>query len=171
MKEHKEIPLTQNKFALVDIKDFDYLNQFKWCTHKQRNTYYAVRSIKKNGKKALLLMHREILKPPKGMCTDHINGDGLDNRRGNLRICSNSQNLMNRGKQKNNASGFKGVWWQKIERKWQAQIQVNKKVISLGYYPTKECAAIAYNEAATKYHGEFARLNQVERLVSFVLGG
>lgn len=159
--EHKEMPLTQGKIALVDVEDYDYLCQFKWHKHKPRNIYYAARNTRKNGKKALSLMHREILKTPKGFHTDHINGDGLDNRRNNLRICTGAQNLMNRGKTKANKSGFKGVCWNKANKKWHAQIEVDGKNKHLGFFDVKEQAALAYNEAALKYYDEFAKLNNL----------
>lgn len=160
LKEYKEIPLTQGKVALVDIEDYDYLNQFKWYAQKcKNNLFYVVRNIKKDGKQIKLCMHREIMKTPKGMHTDHINGNGLDNRRNNLRICNSSKNQRNSGKHKNNTSGYKGVFWHNRGKKWQASIGLNSKLKHLGLYSTKEEAAIAYNEAAKKYFGGFARLN------------
>jgi hypothetical protein len=101
------------------------------------------------------------MKTPKDMDTDHINGDGLDNRRDNLRVCNCAQNQRNRGKQNNNQSGLKGVSWHKKGKKWITQLKLNKKNIYLGLFKNKERAAVAYNEAATKYHGEFARLNEI----------
>ena len=155
LKEYKEIPLTQGKVALVDTEDYDYLNQWKWFTFKCRNTNYATR--KYQGK--MLLMHRYIMKPSFDMQIDHINMDGLDNRRDNLRICYHVQNLMNTKKHFDNTSGYKGVCYHKLKRKWVVRINVNKKQIHLGYFIEKEDAALVYNEAALKYHGEFARLN------------
>ena len=104
-------------------------------------------------------MHRVILKTPKGMDTDHRNGDGLDNRRCNLRICTKSQNSINRKMQSNNTSGYRGVYWHKRDKKWLAHIKIDGKKINFGYCSTKEQAAEAYNEAAKKHYGEFARLN------------
>ena len=89
------------------------------------------------------------------------NGNGLDNRKANLRICSNSQNQANRGVGKNNTSGFKGVWFDNRVLRWRAAIQVLKKRIQLGKFDLKEDAARAYNKAATKYFGEFALLNRI----------
>lgn len=97
---------------------------------------------------------------------DHINGDGLDNRKQNLRICTKSENACNRGIDRDNTSGYKGVCYisnkTKRVKRWIAQIAINKKHICIGYFHTKEEAAIAYNEAATKYHGEFAKLNIIK---------
>lgn len=159
MREYKEIPLTQGKVALINTEDYDYLNQFKWCAMYNGYAWYAVRNIPKNGKQTTIRMHREILKTPQDMDTDHINMNGLDNRRNNLRICTRSQNYMNRGKYKDNISGYKGVYW--YNKKWVAQIKVNAKQIYLGRFKDKEQAAEAYNKAAKKYHGEFARLNNI----------
>lgn len=162
MKEYKEIPLTQGKVALVDAEDYEYSNQFKWYAMKHGNTYYAVRHIKKeDGKQTLICMHRVIMKTSKGMDTDHINGDGWDNRRDNLRICTRSQNKMNGNIHKDNTSGYKGVFWQKRDKKWMAQIQIDGKLKYLGLFITKEEAALAYNEAAKELFGEFARLNNI----------
>ena len=155
--KYRKILLTQDKIALVDIEDYKYLNQFKWCAVKDNKNgfFYAARK----GKKSLLRMHRVIMNNPKNMHIDHINSNSLDNRRKNLRICFRAQNQMNRGKQLNNTSGYKGVYWNKVWNKWLSAINIKKKQKHLGYFPTKEKAALAYNEAAKKYHGDFARLN------------
>lgn len=161
--EYKEIPLTQGKVALVDAEDYAYLSQWKWHAMKQKNgIYYAVRNIVKDGKQTTIRMHREIMKTPKGMDTDHTNGNGLDNRKENLRICAHSQNQKNCKKYNNNSSGYKGVCWHTRDKKWAVGIQMNGEKIYLGLYVTKEKAAIAYNEAAKKLFGEYARLNIIK---------
>ena len=104
-------------------------------------------------------MHRVVVKTTKGMDTDHIDGDGLNNQRDNLRVCTHSQNIMNRGIQKNSTSGFKGITWNKLGRKWQSQIKVNGKYIYLGIFISKLEAYKAYCKACVKYHGEFSNLN------------
>lgn len=111
----------------------------------------------KNGGK----LHRLIMNAPDGMAVDHINGDITDNRKSNLRICVNSENLRNRGAQRNNKSGYKGVSWHKPTGKWVAMICINKKRKYLGVFINKKDAAIAYNEASIKYHGEFAYINKI----------
>ena len=106
-------------------------------------------------------MHREILRPRENFVCDHINGDGLDNRRINLRICSFSGNVRNSRVRKDNSSGVKGVYFQKRYRNWKAYIYVNEKYIHLGCFKNVQGAALAYNRAAQKYCGKFARLNEV----------
>ena len=150
------INLTQGHIAIVDDEDYERVNQYKWCYCQG----YAQRYINKGYKKrAIELMHRFINKTDEGLHTDHINGDGLDNRKINLRTCTASQNAMNSKTPKNNSSGFKGVYWRKDIEKWRAKIGVNRKTIHIGNYDSKIKAARAYNEAALKYHGEHAKLN------------
>lgn len=160
----KEIQLTQGKVALVDDEDFDYLYQWKWYACKSGNTFYANRYDKNlNNKKIKIYMHRFITKNiNKKMHTDHINRNGLDNRKINLRICTNSQNSSNRGLQINNTTGFKGVYYAKNINKFRAIIVVNRIKKTLGSYIDPIDAARAYNNAAQKYHGEFANLNKID---------
>ncbi len=105
-------------------------------------------------------MHQELVKVPDGMVVDHINHDGMDNRRANLRPATYSQNLYHR-KNRSGAkySKYKGVSWKKHNRKWEARIGFEKKEIHLGYFRSEIDAARAYDRAAKKYHGEFASLN------------
>lgn len=107
-------------------------------------------------------MHRLILSLKSGEICDHINGDKLDNRKKNLRVCTSSQNLANRGSQKNSRSGIKGVTFYVRTGKWAANIAFNRKQTFLGYFLSKEEAASAYNQAAIEHHGEFARLNKIK---------
>ena len=151
----KQIELTKNKIALVDDEDFDYLNQFKW--YALNGKYVSRAYTMKNGKQRGLLMHRLIMNAPKEMEIDHINGNGLDNQRDNLRVCKKSENLWNSGKSKNNKSGYKGVCWSKVIKKWRVQIMINGKLIYLGVFKNIKDAAMAYKEASLKYHGKFAK--------------
>lgn len=152
----KSIPLTQGKFALVDDEDYEKINKYKWC---YLGNGYACRTLWPSRK--MVLMHREIANTPDGMFTDHINGDGLDNRRSNLRICTQAENTRNQRLSALSTSGYKGVhrWKRGVTKKWSAHIQINKKQMTIGYYATAEEAAHAYDEAAIKHHGEFAKLN------------
>ncbi len=175
----KKILLTQEKFALVDDEDFESIFQHKYCANKIGNTYYAIRRItiksqnqKENTKRKMkmILMHRIILeyklkrKLKHWENTDHINGNGLDNRRCNLRLCDQSKNGGNRKKQnKKTSSIYKGVSWSKRCKKWRTQIKVNKKPRHIGYFESETKAGKAYDEAAIKYFGEFARLNFNEK--------
>ena len=158
----KEIKLTQDKVDIVDDADFERLNKHKWYALKDHNTFYAVRSIYLPcGKMTLISMHREILglghgDPQQG---DHRNHNGLDNRRDNLRICTNSQNQHNQKPYKNCSSAYKGVFWHKRHNKWQAQITFNDHSIHLGYFNSEIDAAKAYDRAAIEYFGEFAHMN------------
>lgn len=119
-----------------------------------------------NNKRHQITLHEAIIQlsgqeVPKGYMIDHKDRDSLNCLDHNLRICTNQQNLQNRGKQSNNTSGHKGVNWHKHSKKWRAQIQVYGKSISLGYHNTVENAARAYNKAAIKYFGEFVVLNNI----------
>jgi len=158
----REIPLTQGKVAIVDDEDYEYLNQFKWTAGLMHNIWYAVCHIHVNGKDKTIYMHTVILGTPKGMQSDHKNGDGLDNRRENLRICTHTQNLHNQRKQIGpTSSRFKGVSWNNKRRRWAAQISPYRQHIVLGFFNFEIDAAKAYNKAAIEHFGEFARLNEV----------
>ena len=144
---------------MVDDADFEWLNQFKWCAHRIGNSYYAVAWIPYDGKRKQIAMHRMILNTPSDMQSDHRNGDGLDNQRCNLRICSSSQNIMNSKKGSRRSSRFKGVYWEKARQKWHVEIQAFGKKHHLGRFEKEKDAAIAYDLAARKHFGRFARLN------------
>ena len=154
----KKIKLTQGKYAIVDDEDFAYLNQWKWYFN---NKGYAVKNNWENKKWKTIYMHRLIMNTLKKMETDHINGNKLDNRRCNLRICTKSQNQINSNVNIKNSSGYKGVCWHKDRNKWQVQIEFNGKKYYLGYFVDKIGAAKAYNQKAKELFGEFAYLNKV----------
>lgn len=152
----KQIPLTQGKSALVDDQDYEELSKYKWFAQRNGYTFYGVRTQRVVGETHTVAMHREILSTPKDMQTDHINGNGLDNRRSNLRICTRSQNAMNRRALR---GLYKGMGWDKREGGWRTAIQVKGKLLYLGHYFCLVKAAKVYDIAARKYYGEFARVN------------
>lgn len=157
----KEIPLSQGLFATVDDADFDWLNQWKWHAAKIGKNFYAVRADGKFPFRKNTYMHAEIMNTPKGMKTDHVDLNGLNNTRNNLRVCTHSQNQQNRNRLPNNTSGYKGVSWNKRSKKWQAHISVDNKLIGLGRFSDIKDAALAYNKAAKNFYGEFALLNVI----------
>jgi hypothetical protein len=159
----KEIILTQGKVAIVDDEDYDYLNQFKWCANKMKGKFYVVGNILlPTNKKTRTSMHRFIMKPEKCMVIDHLDGNPLNNKKNNLRICTRAENMRNYKIPVNNTSGFKGVYWHKITSKWMAYICFNNKIFHLGLFHELKDAARAYNAAALKYHGEFAHVNIID---------
>ena len=149
----KKIKLTQNKYALVDDEDFEKLSKYKWHFTGQ---YAAHRLHRNGGNKKIQWMHRFILNTPIGKDTDHINGNKLDNRKKNLRICSRTENSRNSKIRSNNTSGFKGVHWHGALKKWRARIKVNGKCIHLGCFDDKKSAHNAYCKASEILFGEFA---------------
>lgn len=163
----KEIVLTQGKTALVDDEDYEYLNQFKWHAYKDKRTFYARRYVScVNNKTILCSMHREIL----GLLNtkfkaDHIDHNGLNNQRINLRPATSSQNCSNR--QSGGASKYLGVFLNtstykgRTYRYWQSCVQKEGKKLHIGCFKTEAEAAIAYNNAAKLIHGEFANFNTI----------
>jgi hypothetical protein len=155
----KKIKLTQNKYALVDDEDYEYLNQWKWSIHKKKNTFYVIRNIPTKMKKVrkFALIHRLIMNPPDDKVIDHKDGDGLNNQKSNLRICTQSQNNGNSKIRKDNTSGIKGVSWHKAGKKWGASISKSKKRIFLGLFSNIDDAKNVYEKEAKEYFGKFYR--------------
>lgn len=158
----KEIPLTQGAIAIVDDEDFEHVSAYKWRVNRYRYVSYASHSYyigrTESGRKEVgsVLMHRLIMNAPEGVEVDHRNGDGLDNRRANLRLCTVSQNQQNRIQLPRNTSGFRGVTRiKKYANRWQASIGN----LYIGWYATPEAAAHAYDAKARELYGEFARPN------------
>ena len=144
--------------VLIDNEDFERVIQYKWSIHKQLPNKLRVYNFYHGH------IHRFILNITNSKIhVDHINGNPLDNRKENLRLCSNKENTKSKNKSKSNTSGYKGVFFIKYRNKcWNARIGIDYKTIHLGYFYTKEDAAKAYNEAAIKYFGEFAKLNIIK---------
>lgn len=159
MPQINEIPLTQGMVALIDEEDYAHLNQWKWHILRVEKLCYAARSIKDGENGGTILMHRQLLNVPNGKEIDHKDGNGLNNCRSNLRICNHQQNHYNLRNQVNTSSIYKGVHWDKDKHKWRASLKVEGKIKRLGRFKDEALAALAYNQAATKYFGEYARLN------------
>lgn len=160
--EYRTIPLSRGLVTLVDPADYEWLSQFRWGAHRTKpyGCFYAARKTsKKLGPPRMVYMHREILGlQERYRCGDHINGKTLDNRRCNLRVATPIQNGMNRGANKNNTSGYKGVHRSQTPGKWQAVIVIHGKAKFLGgTYLTPEAAHEAYARAAREHFGEFAK--------------
>ncbi len=151
---HKEIPLSQGEVAIVDSEDYEMLSRYKWHLASRRKINYASGRIR-GARGKLFLMHRLIMNTPDGMDTDHINGDGLDNRKSNLRICSHSENMRN---QRSDTS-HKGVHYVPSRKIYIARIIVNKVTKEVGRFVSLVAAACAYDYAAKEHYKEFSRLN------------
>lgn len=154
----KKILLTQGQFAIVDDEDFEELNKFKWHARKDTKSgdFYSCRNKRVNIDKKYVQMHRQVMEYPKGKMIDHRNHNTLDNRKCNLRVCTNSQNQMNAKLSKTNKSGVTGVYFSKKVKKWVAQIRADKKQKYVGIFTDKDDAIKARKEAEEKYFKTFA---------------
>jgi|SRR5580658_3470180 hypothetical protein len=156
----KKLLLSKGEICLVNDEDFDYLNQWTWTTYISRSGIpYVGRRQRMVEKSVTVYLHRDILKLQKGEYGDHINGNTLDNRRDNLRKATSSQNGYNKNIRKDNSTGFKGVL--PVRDKFIANIKVGPNRIHLGTFSTPKEAGKAYDEAAIKYFGEFAKTNKM----------
>lgn len=156
----KEIALTRGKVALVDDQDYEWLSQWKWSWIPEASgTGYAKRSIKRGGQWTTIRMHRVILGASSDTEGDHCNGNGLDNQRANLRLCTRSQNTMNSKKHDGCSSRYKGVHWDSDRQKWRVQIGSRDNRQRLGRFDDENEAARVYNAKARELFGEFAYLN------------
>lgn len=155
----KEIKLTQGKVALVDDGDFEHISQFNWGAYRDRNTWYAKRDDFSTGKKRTIRLHREVMKvnDTPGILIDHVDRNGLNCQKNNLRHCSKSQNNANR--RSAGTSKYLGVSWKKRQKKWESNIRINGTPKHLGCFNEEVDAAKAYDAAAKVHHKEFANLN------------
>lgn len=151
----KMILLTQGMIAQVDDEDYEELSRYTWCLHRNGRNCYAKRA-KPGENRTIIYMHCQIM-GTKGI--DHIDVNGLNNQKNNLRSATQTQNGGNSRKQNNTSSNFKGVSWSKVKRKYRAYIRVRRQYMHLGWFAVDAEAALAYDIAAQTYFGEFARLN------------
>jgi hypothetical protein len=156
----KEIALTQGKAAIVDDEDFEFVSQFKWhACGRGGSRWYARRKVGVLGQPVFLKLHNALVTPGPAEVVDHINHDGLDNRRSNLRICTRQENGWNKLRPANNTSGFKGVSWHADRQLWRAVVHISRRQKYIGSFDTAEQAARAYDTAAVALFGAFAHLN------------
>lgn len=149
--------LTQGYEAIVDASSVPIVKGFNWTANVKQNTVYAYRKVSIAKKAVTVRLHRVIICAPDGTQVDHINGNGLDNRRQNLRLATAVDNMRNQGRRADNKSGFKGVDWVKRKRKWRATIRFGGRKKLLGLFETPQSAHEAYAEAAQRLFGAFAR--------------
>lgn len=158
------IPLTRGQWTIVEESDYEYLNQWRWYAQQSPygTKYYAIRADRdSSGKEVKIRMHRVILglEQDDPRIGDHVRPEQtLNNTRGNLRIANAGESQCNRFMPKNNTSGFKGVHWNKWKNKYQADINVGRKHINLGYSDTPEGASLKYQAGVIKYHGKFGQV-------------
>lgn len=162
---HAEFCVRNGLIAICDWEDYELVKHYCWLLKTGKCTSYAMATeITADGPQKKVMMHNLIMPPPVGMIVDHINGNGLDNRRSNLRFATNQQNGFNTPpyRRKGKVSQFKGVHFEKQSKKYKAAIKIDGQIKTLGRYQTEDEAAIAYNLAASAAYGEFARLNIVK---------
>jgi len=154
----REVPLSQGLVALVDEDDYEQITAAgRWLAQRSKTNIYARRNVRRpDGTRTVILLHTFLTGWP---LVDHINGNGLDNRRLNLRPATITENVRNQRLRRNSTSGFKGVRWHQTARKWHARIKVDEARQHLGLFATAEEAARAYDAAARAGFGEFAALN------------
>ena len=159
-----QIPLTQGQFALIDDEDFDIVSKHKWHAKKYKHTYYAATNIKKEDKKTILRMHRLIINVPDGMEIDHLDHNGCNNQKYNIKVCTHWENMQNKKNQYDvlTTTKMKGVYFDNTTKKWKSTIWINGRSKSLKSSDRLEYAIRAYNRASMFYFGERAFLNYLE---------
>ena len=161
-----ESPKYGTHITIVDKEEYPRVKDFRWHIWQgpTDRTFYARANIPHpdgTARRTIVQMHRHITNAPKGMVVDHINHNGLDNRKSNLRVCTIAENSRNRRRQKGGTSIYKGVNWQKAKKKWHARIKFEGKHMHIGYFTDdkEEEAARAVDAKAKELHGEYAYLN------------
>ena len=158
----KKIKLANGKgFALVDDEDYEELSRYHWQAKRRRHATYACRGARIDGRQTKINMHRQIMSAAADMEVDHVNHNGLDNQRSNLRLATRSQNMRNSRKRKGTSSRYKGVYWQKDRSAWRAQAYLNGKLIYLGTFRDEDDAARAYNDWLAENAPKFGTFNDV----------
>lgn len=159
----KQIPLNNGYTVLVDDEDYDRVSQYKWYATIKTNTVYAQRNSRHDERpgqpRTMILLHRFIMDAQAGVMVDHVDGNGLNCCRSNMRLCGRVENGQNQRLSVRNRSGYKGVSWFSRSGKWLATIGVNGKLRYIGLYERAEDAARAYDAKAKELFGEFAQLN------------
>jgi hypothetical protein len=157
----KTILLSKGLEGLVDEDDYETVNQYKWFAYRRGRLWYVARNKPRprTGNGHIYLHHFILGRPPSGKMIDHVDGNGLNNQRDNLRFATSGQNQQNRHFLSTNTSGYRGVTWNKKSNKWQAGIKFQEKSIHLGLFDTPEGAAYAYDMKAVEIFGEFANPN------------
>jgi hypothetical protein len=160
-EQMKSIPLSGGMVALVDDSDYESLRGRVWRTSRTDHRLYAVTDSRSRGVRTFAYMHRLIMKAESQEVVDHIDGDGLNNQRVNLRCCKQHQNLANSARRSDNTSGYKGVSWSAPMAKWMAMHMFNGERLYLGCFQTPIGAALAYDKSLRERCGEFARTNEM----------
>jgi hypothetical protein len=145
--------------AVVDDSDYDEVKRYKWRAHHVKHMIHGIIYASSGTGSDTILMHRLIMKPTAGLQVDHINRATTDNRRGNLRVCTASENMVNRIKRPGSSSDYRGVCFVKRTGKWRASIKIKGKAHYLGTFDNEIDAAMAYDARAPEFHGQYAILN------------
>jgi len=161
----RRIKLTRGKYAIVDLEDFERLNQYRWYCSQSNYAKRSIRNKNRKGPKQIeIFMHKVVCPPPKGMVSDHINRNRLDNRKANLRPATWTQNAWNRSSPtRAGKTRYNGIRYYKDTKKWQVRLTIKGRRLSFGCYADEQEAAKAYDAVAKKYHREYAVLNFPEK--------